>query len=50
MLVQTKSACRRLRHHLRGIGWGGFIRNPVLELGKTDGTILTNDNWRDDQE
>lgn len=29
---------------------GGGLQDPVLELHKSDGTVTTNDNWRDSQE
>jgi hypothetical protein len=31
-------------------GVGGALANPVLELHKPDGTIVTNDDWQSDQE
>lgn len=42
---------------VRGIGTSlglydisGFLEDPILELHEPDGTVLTNDNWRDTQE
>ncbi len=31
-------------------GMSGVLADPVLELHESDGTVITNDNWRDTQE
>jgi uncharacterized delta-60 repeat protein len=35
---------------LGAVGVIGFLADPVLELHKSDGTIVTNDNWKDTQQ
>jgi uncharacterized repeat protein (TIGR03803 family) len=35
---------------LSGFGVSGALADPVLELHEPDGTVITNDNWKDTQE
>jgi uncharacterized repeat protein (TIGR03803 family) len=35
---------------LGGFGVSGALADPVLELHEPDGTVITNDNWKDTQE
>ena len=35
---------------LGAIGVPGFLADPTIELHKPDGTVVTNNNWRDTQE
>jgi hypothetical protein len=41
---------RAIGPSLGGAGVQGFLANPTLELHHTDGTVVTNDDWRDTQE
>ena len=46
----TKVVVRGIGPSLEGVGVQGALADPVLELHAPDGTVLTNDNWRDSQE
>ena len=41
---------RGLGPSLASAGVSGVLTDPVLELHKPDGTVITNDNWKDMQE
>lgn len=41
---------RALGPSLGSSGVGGTIANPVLELHEPDGTVITNNNWKDNSE
>ncbi|HEY2713728.1 MAG TPA: hypothetical protein VGI60_14535, partial [Chthoniobacterales bacterium] len=46
----TQVLVRGIGPSLAASGVEGILADPVLELHKPDGTVLTNDNWRDTQE
>ncbi|HEY2713628.1 MAG TPA: hypothetical protein VGI60_14030, partial [Chthoniobacterales bacterium] len=46
----TKVLVRGLGPSLAASGVQGVLADPVLELHEQDGTVLTNNNWRDTQE
>jgi uncharacterized repeat protein (TIGR03803 family) len=41
---------RAIGPSLGAFGVAGALADPVLELHKSDGTVITNDNWKDTQE
>ena len=41
---------RAIGPSLGALGVSGALADPVLELHKPDGTVITNDNWKDTQE
>jgi uncharacterized repeat protein (TIGR03803 family) len=41
---------RALGPSLAAAGLPGVLADPILELHKPDGTVLSNDNWRDSQQ
>lgn len=45
-----KVMVRAIGPSLAGAGLSGALEDPVLELHEPDGTVVTNDNWRDTQE
>src|SRR5262249_7632310 len=46
----TQVLIRAIGPSLALAGVSGVLANPVLELHKADGTVVTNDNWQTDQE
>jgi predicted methyltransferase MtxX (methanogen marker protein 4) len=45
-----KVIVRAIGPSLGNFGVTGFLADPTLELHEQDGTIITNDNWKDDQQ
>lgn len=48
--VPIQALIRGIGPSLAQSGVSGVLANPVLEIHKPDGTIVTNDNWQTDQE
>jgi uncharacterized repeat protein (TIGR03803 family) len=47
---QKEVIVRAIGPALSGFGVKGALADPVLELHEPDGTVMTNDNWKDTQE
>jgi len=48
--VPMQVLIRGIGPSLTPLGVSGALADPVLELHKPDGTVVTNDNWQSDQE
>ncbi len=48
--LPKKVIVRGIGPSLGSQGVGGALADPILELHKPDGTVITNDNWKDSQE
>ena len=45
-----KVIVRGIGPSLGAVGVSGVLADPVLEVHKSDGTVITNDNWKDTQQ
>ena len=48
--IPKKVLLRALGPSLASAGLSGLLSDPILELHEPDGTVLSNDNWKDSQQ